>query len=31
MCALLDNCEWGRAESVIVEAIDPLKDLGEVF
>jgi hypothetical protein len=31
LCALLDNCEWGRAESAIVEALDPLKDLGEVF
>jgi hypothetical protein len=31
MCALLDDREWGRAESAIVEAIDPLKDLGEVF
>ncbi|MEA3440605.1 MAG: hypothetical protein U9R58_10015 [Chloroflexota bacterium] len=31
MCALLDDREWGRAESVIVEATDPLKDLGEVF
>ena len=31
MCALLDEQEWGRAESSIIDATDPLKDLGEVF
>jgi hypothetical protein len=31
MCDLLDNCEWGRAESLIVEATDPLANLWDMF
>ena len=31
LCALLDNFECSRSESAIVEATDPLKDLGDVF
>jgi len=31
LCAILDDCEWGRAESSIIDATDPLSDLGDVF
>ena len=31
LCALLDGKEWGRADSAIVYAEDPLGDLGDVF
>ena len=30
LCALLDDQQWGTAESSIVIAQDPLSDLGEV-
>jgi len=30
-CALLDDCEWGRADSTIIGAPDPLSSLGDVF
>jgi len=31
LCSLLVECEWGRAESSIIDATDPLSDLGDVF
>ena len=31
LCSILDDCEWGRAESTIIDSFDPLSDLGEVF
>ena len=31
MCVLLDEREWGSAESIILAAEDPLSGLGDVF
>ena len=31
LCSILDDCEWGRAESTIIDSIDPLSDMGDVF
>ena len=31
LCSVLDECEWGRGDSTLIHASDPLKDLGEVF
>lgn len=31
LCSAFDDCKWGTAESGVINAIDPLSDLGEVF
>ena len=31
LCALLDDQQWGTAESSVVIAQDPLSDLGDIF
>jgi len=31
LCSVLDDCEWGRAESMVIEATDPIDDFGDVF
>jgi len=31
LCALLDDCEWGKADSTVIKSLIPLSDLNAIF